>query len=171
MTIFKLVQYFESGDESIVECYPATGRTHQIRVHLLAVHHPIVNDVKYNTKARKVSAGDKVQQWLMSEEQPAVQSIVRVDTFCPEVSPMELRRLAEKRRVVGCPECGESFAVTGRSGAQSDDVEAEGAIRDELCLHASSYRVDLGALGGDNGEGCSFVFHAPDPDWVSDPTL
>ncbi len=32
---------------SLVEFYPKTGRTHQIRVHCQYVHHPIVHDMKY----------------------------------------------------------------------------------------------------------------------------
>ncbi|MBM3194933.1 MAG: RluA family pseudouridine synthase [Chlamydiae bacterium] len=33
---------------SLVECFPKTGRTHQIRVHLSAVDHPIVGDLLYS---------------------------------------------------------------------------------------------------------------------------
>ena len=36
-----------SQNESIIECHPVTGRTHQIRVHLQALGHPIVNDECY----------------------------------------------------------------------------------------------------------------------------
>lgn len=32
---------------TFVECYPETGRTHQIRVHLKSIRHPIVGDVLY----------------------------------------------------------------------------------------------------------------------------
>lgn len=35
------------GDFSLVECYPKTGRQHQIRVHLEAAGHPIVGDKLY----------------------------------------------------------------------------------------------------------------------------
>jgi 23S rRNA pseudouridine1911/1915/1917 synthase len=36
-----------SGDFSLVECYPRTGRQHQIRVHLEAAGFPIVGDKLY----------------------------------------------------------------------------------------------------------------------------
>jgi 23S rRNA pseudouridine1911/1915/1917 synthase len=32
---------------ALVYCYPETGRTHQIRVHLKAIHHPVVCDPLY----------------------------------------------------------------------------------------------------------------------------
>lgn len=35
---------------SLVEAEPKTGRTHQIRVHLLATHHPVVGDTLYAPK-------------------------------------------------------------------------------------------------------------------------
>jgi len=35
---------------SLVEAEPKTGRTHQIRVHLLAIHHPVVGDMLYAPK-------------------------------------------------------------------------------------------------------------------------
>jgi len=37
---------------SLVECQPKTGRTHQIRVHMLHLHHPIVSDETYLGKKR-----------------------------------------------------------------------------------------------------------------------
>lgn len=37
---------------SLVACYPKTGRTHQIRVHLAHLHHPLVGDQLYAGKKR-----------------------------------------------------------------------------------------------------------------------
>ncbi len=44
-TSFKRLQI--AGDYSLVECFPKTGRQHQIRVHLEAAGHPIVGDKLY----------------------------------------------------------------------------------------------------------------------------
>jgi len=35
---------------SLIECHPITGRTHQIRVHLNSLDHPIIADKLYGTK-------------------------------------------------------------------------------------------------------------------------
>ncbi|BAO39472.1 pseudouridylate synthase 6 [Kluyveromyces marxianus] len=49
-TEFELMKYDAKKDESIVLCKPFTGRTHQIRIHLARLGHPIVNDPFYNLK-------------------------------------------------------------------------------------------------------------------------
>ncbi|MDR0909609.1 MAG: RluA family pseudouridine synthase [Spirochaetaceae bacterium] len=49
LTRFKLI--LSAGNYSLVEAYPETGRTHQIRVHLAALGHPIVCDRLYGKQA------------------------------------------------------------------------------------------------------------------------
>ncbi|WVQ80560.1 hypothetical protein IAT38_002665 [Cryptococcus sp. DSM 104549] len=51
VTIFKRVSYDEARDQSVVHCRPQTGRTHQIRVHLQYLGHPIANDPLYSEPA------------------------------------------------------------------------------------------------------------------------
>lgn len=46
ITEFKRVSY--NGSSSVVFCYPKTGRTHQIRIHLQYLGYPICNDPLYN---------------------------------------------------------------------------------------------------------------------------
>ena len=41
---------WEGEKVSLVECHPVTGRTHQIRVHLLSTGHPIIGDGIYGSK-------------------------------------------------------------------------------------------------------------------------
>jgi 23S rRNA pseudouridine1911/1915/1917 synthase len=48
-----ITEYFlleQSAGYSLLFCQPLTGRTHQIRVHLKAIHHPIVCDKLYAPK-------------------------------------------------------------------------------------------------------------------------
>ncbi len=47
ITYYKLLQYYPNKDVSIVKVKPITGRTHQIRVHLKEIGHPIIGDFKY----------------------------------------------------------------------------------------------------------------------------
>ncbi|KAG0151842.1 hypothetical protein CROQUDRAFT_650381 [Cronartium quercuum f. sp. fusiforme G11] len=46
-THFKKMSYDSETDSSVVHCRPITGRSHQIRVHLQFLGHPILNDVIY----------------------------------------------------------------------------------------------------------------------------
>jgi len=43
----ELVSMSEKGAFSLVHCFPQTGRTHQIRVHLASIGNPILGDVLY----------------------------------------------------------------------------------------------------------------------------
>ncbi|CAD8123860.1 unnamed protein product [Paramecium sonneborni] len=49
-TKFLKLWYDPITDSSLLECQPITGRTHQIRVHLADLGHPILNDIGYGGK-------------------------------------------------------------------------------------------------------------------------
>jgi 23S rRNA pseudouridine1911/1915/1917 synthase len=48
-TDYKVLEYF--NDASLIEVKPTTGRTHQIRVHMAALGHPIIGDQLYGKKS------------------------------------------------------------------------------------------------------------------------
>lgn len=54
-TKYKVLRSWD--DKSFVELYPETGRTHQIRVHLKYINHPIVGDYLY--AGRKTARDDR----------------------------------------------------------------------------------------------------------------
>jgi tRNA pseudouridine32 synthase / 23S rRNA pseudouridine746 synthase len=47
LTHWRLLSYDERCDASRLELEPVTGRSHQLRVHLLAIGHPILGDALY----------------------------------------------------------------------------------------------------------------------------
>ena len=49
-THYKVLEYFK--DCSLLELKPITGRTHQIRVHLAAIGHPIIGDSVYGNHSK-----------------------------------------------------------------------------------------------------------------------
>ncbi len=55
-TDFKPLHYDAKLDATLVACYPLTGRTHQIRVHLFHVKHPILGDPIYGTTFQTANA-------------------------------------------------------------------------------------------------------------------
>jgi 23S rRNA pseudouridine1911/1915/1917 synthase len=48
-THYKVLEYFK--DAALIEVKPTTGRTHQIRVHMKAIGHPIIGDALYAKKS------------------------------------------------------------------------------------------------------------------------
>ena len=55
ITHYRVVERF-GYDYSLVECTLETGRTHQIRVHLSSIGHPLVGDPVYGLKKEKIKA-------------------------------------------------------------------------------------------------------------------
>lgn len=54
LTRYRVLKSFAGGAVSLVECRLATGRTHQIRVHMTSIGHPLVGDNTYGrTKPRR----------------------------------------------------------------------------------------------------------------------
>ncbi|WP_298021060.1 RNA pseudouridine synthase [uncultured Campylobacter sp.] len=47
ITLIRPLRYFEDMDASLIECYPLTGRQHQIRLHLFAAGVPILGEPLY----------------------------------------------------------------------------------------------------------------------------
>ncbi|KAH9935201.1 pseudouridine synthase [Epithele typhae] len=47
-TLFRRIRYDEYNNTSVIHCFPQTGRSHQIRVHLQFLGHPIANDPLYS---------------------------------------------------------------------------------------------------------------------------
>lgn len=52
ITEYCTLKYFKKDGEefTLTELYPKTGRTHQLRVHMASIHHPIVGDAVYGKK-------------------------------------------------------------------------------------------------------------------------
>ena len=60
ITIYKVLENFK--EYSYLELTLKTGRTHQIRVHLSHINHPVVNDSLYNKTKFKVKTTEQVLQ-------------------------------------------------------------------------------------------------------------
>jgi 23S rRNA pseudouridine1911/1915/1917 synthase len=55
LTRYRVLRTF-GGVASLIECRPATGRTHQIRVHMTASGHPLLGDSQYGQGPRHARA-------------------------------------------------------------------------------------------------------------------
>jgi len=54
-THYEVVRYFEGSDASLLEVRLETGRTHQIRVHMSAIDHPVVGDTLYRATRKDLA--------------------------------------------------------------------------------------------------------------------
>ncbi len=50
-TLYRVLSYYPTKDLSLLEIELKTGRTHQIRVHMSAIGHPVVGDKVYGRKS------------------------------------------------------------------------------------------------------------------------
>ncbi|EKD58701.1 MAG: hypothetical protein ACD_56C00067G0003 [uncultured bacterium] len=65
-THFKVTEEFD--EYALVEVKPKTGRTHQIRIHLASIGHPIVGDMVYGTDVQKNAKKEAERQLLHAHE-------------------------------------------------------------------------------------------------------
>lgn len=78
ITEFKVLKRFK--DATFLELDLKTGRTHQIRVHLSHLHHPIVNDSLYGGGGFKVKTQEQVlQSYKLSFTKPFTNDIIELE--------------------------------------------------------------------------------------------
>ncbi|HVN23124.1 MAG TPA: RluA family pseudouridine synthase [Syntrophorhabdales bacterium] len=66
-----------------MEVYPETGRTHQIRVHMASIGHPIVGDELYGRKARKLTGRPLLHAYRILIEHPITRTPMQVEAPVP----------------------------------------------------------------------------------------
>lgn len=113
-TVFQRIIYNPVLNESIVRCLPKTGRTHQIRIHLRNLGHPISNDPLYGDG--KLMSSSKLND--LSRDTDAIFDQIRLEA---EVN----RSKSESSEL--CKDCGVSLYT---------QTEANKLV---IYLHAISY--------------------------------
>jgi len=95
ITHYAVLEMFPSA--SLVEVHLETGRTHQIRVHMAAIKHPLAGDITYGGDPVMAKKLGLKRQWLHAKElafeHPTRHGEVRVTTEYPEDLAVALARL------------------------------------------------------------------------------
>ncbi len=79
-----------------VECYPLTGRTHQIRAHFRGIRHPIIGDDLYGSEAGKLLAPrSMLHAYSLTIEIPGEKEGKVSKTFTAEV-PKDMEKVLKK---------------------------------------------------------------------------
>ena len=143
-TLFFPFRYIPETDESVVVCKPLTGRTHQIRIHLLRMGFPISNDSLYcpgvSQYPKRLDFVRSIRKW---ENENDADIKGRFGEVLQEFESVKNLKLWEENG--RCSECGAIEMSSPREGQL------------ELWLHAWRYWDDEN----------NFVFETPLPSWVS----
>ena len=114
ITTFRVLERFEAGARddgyTLIECHLYTGRTHQIRVHLRHVGHPLVGDPLYGRGDLRQNLGLSRQflhSWRISFEHPATGETVELADTLPDDLLGVLESLSE--RSMGRTSAGEKI--------------------------------------------------------------
>ena len=91
-TGFKVLERFAGF--SLVEAYPATGRTHQIRVHLSHAGFPIVGDETYGRRAKKSAMRALLHAYRIEFVHPFTGAPVKIEAPVP----VDMDEFVEKHR-------------------------------------------------------------------------
>jgi len=87
ITLIRPLKYFADIDASLIECYPLTGRQHQIRLHLFHVEHSILGEPLYGLSRPQV---EEILDKKMSEAERilttgAPRLLLHADEICFEL--------------------------------------------------------------------------------------
>ena len=86
----------EGNGVSLLECDLHTGRTHQVRVHLHAIGHPVLGDPSYSTPASiKTSSGISglcLHAWKLSFESPATGKRQHTEAAIPSLITNQMKK-------------------------------------------------------------------------------
>jgi len=78
ITKFKVLERF--SDATYIEAELVTGRTHQIRVHLASISHPVLNDTLYGFGKMKIRTEEQVlQSYKLKFTKPNLNEIIELE--------------------------------------------------------------------------------------------
>lgn len=99
VTHFTVIERFK--DYAYIECELETGRTHQIRVHMAYIGHPLLGDMTYSVKKPKIkNAGQLLHAKTLGFVHPSTGEYVEFDSEVPELFHVMMKKI---RGVEGGP--------------------------------------------------------------------
>lgn len=86
VTHFRVLKRFEEDNMTYIECRLETGRTHQIRVHMAHIGHPLLGDEVYagNRKSRFKLKGQCLHAKTLGFIHPTTKEYIETDAPLPE---------------------------------------------------------------------------------------
>jgi len=88
------------GAYTLVECKLRTGRTHQIRVHMAYINHPVVGDPKYGHKKEEIKlSGQALHARKIAFKHPRSGEWLEFSTAPPQIFLETLKELGSKLEI------------------------------------------------------------------------
>lgn len=96
ITHFKVLERF--GEYTYVSCRLETGRTHQIRVHMASIKHPVLGDVEYGPKKSPIKnlQGQTLHARVLGFIHPTTGKYIEVSAPLPEYFEKLLNKFRKK---------------------------------------------------------------------------
>ncbi len=91
VTYFKVLERFKNF--TLIECKLETGRTHQIRVHMAYIGHPVLNDPLYGIKKQTTPYGQYLHAKTLGFIHPTTNEYLEFDSELPKEFMEELTKL------------------------------------------------------------------------------
>ena len=93
VTEFKVLERFDNF--TYVECSLQTGRTHQIRVHMTAIGHPLLGDTKYTARKNPFDiTGQALHSYTLTFIHPTTKELMNFTAPLPDDMKIILERLS-----------------------------------------------------------------------------
>ena len=96
VTHWECLEAFPNANQALLICRPITGRTHQIRMHLKHIGHPIVGDTKYGKKDNPPSERLLLHAYQIEFEHPIMKEKCLFTAPLPE-GFLEKRKGSERQ--------------------------------------------------------------------------
>lgn len=96
ITTFHVIERF--GSKTFIECVLKTGRTHQIRVHMAYIHHPVYGDPIYARKTKGTVNGQYLHAGIIGYNDPVTDKYKEFSYPLPDYFTEELEELRGKKK-------------------------------------------------------------------------
>ena len=93
ITHFEVIERYKKY--TLIRCQLETGRTHQIRVHLSSIHHPLVGDVLYGGSSEVYNNGQLLHAYKLTFYHPVLKKEISLECDLPQYFKDVLTRLAK----------------------------------------------------------------------------
>ena len=93
ITHFEVIERYKKY--TLIRCQLETGRTHQIRVHLSSIHHPLVGDVLYGGSSEVYNNGQLLHAYKLTFYHPVLKKEISLECDLPQYFKDVLAKLAK----------------------------------------------------------------------------